>query len=56
MSCKIEPYSVLGVLSAASKAPSQASLRSTRGRGGKTTPLGRGAGKGRGRRGGAMPR
>lgn len=39
-----------------SKAPSQASLRSTRGRGGKTTPLGRGAGKGRGRRGGAMPR
>lgn len=42
--------------SAASKAPSQASLRSTRGRGGKTTPLGRGAGKGRGRRGGAMPR
>ncbi|KAJ7394457.1 hypothetical protein OS493_000268 [Desmophyllum pertusum] len=29
-----------------SKAPSQASLRSTRGRGGKTTPLGRGAGKG----------
>jgi len=39
-----------------SKAPSQASLRSTRGRGGKTTPLGRGAGKGRGRRGGALPR
>lgn len=34
-----------------SKAPSQASLRSTRGRGGKTTPLGRGVGKGRGKGG-----
>lgn len=40
----------------ASKAPSQASLRSTRGRGGKTTPLGRGAGKGRGKIGTSLPR
>lgn len=40
----------------ASKAPSQASLRSSRGRGGKATPIGRGAAKGRGRRRGAMPK
>ncbi|KAK2557626.1 Centrosomal protein of 104 kDa [Acropora cervicornis] len=40
----------------ASKAPSQASLRSSRGRGGKATPIARGAGKGRGRRRGAMPK
>jgi len=40
----------------ASKAPSQASLRSSRGRGGKATTIARGAGKGRGRRRGAMPK
>lgn len=41
----------------ASKAPSQASLRSSRVRGGKTTPIGRGAGKAQSRRGvGPIPR